>query len=186
MSQNPIRASSSHGDANPGLDVGRIGQDHTCSQAPFPSWLCVLLSLCCLTDDVDPLGISRPATADLPSTSCISQRGRARLHPPPPPLHHGRRARPPLPAPQGVESRKGEAAKALLSWPAALWGAAASLALLPLAALAVPLLAPLAPAPGLALGLGAWLCAPATLSRGITLTEARPPSPAAPSLPPPQ
>ncbi len=73
---------------------------------------------------------------------------------------------------QGVETRRGEAAKALLSWQAAVWGAFSSLLLTPLAALTVPAL-PLWQAPGLALGLAAWYCVPTTLSRSISLTEVR-------------
>ena len=73
---------------------------------------------------------------------------------------------------QGVESQRGEAAKALLSWPAAAWGAAASLLLSPLAALAVPAaLGNAAAAPGLALGLAAWFCGPPTLPRALALTQ---------------
>jgi SBF-like CPA transporter family (DUF4137) len=70
-----------------------------------------------------------------------------------------------------VESRRGEAAKALLSWPAALWVAAFSLLLSPLAALSVRAMPLAGAAPGLALGLAAWYCVPTTLSRSIALTE---------------
>lgn len=71
-----------------------------------------------------------------------------------------------------METRRGEAAKALLSWQAAVWGAFSSLLLTPLAALTGPAL-PLWQAPGLALGLAAWYCVPTTLSRSISLTEVR-------------
>ena len=74
---------------------------------------------------------------------------------------------------QGVETRRGEAAKALLSWPAAVYAAAASLLITPLAALTVLFLPIRAAAPGLALGLAAWYCVPTTLSRSISLTEVR-------------
>jgi predicted Na+-dependent transporter len=77
----------------------------------------------------------------------------------------------PCPCLQGVETRRGEAAKALLSWPAALWVAASSLLLTPLAALTVRALPLADSAPGLALGLAAWYCVPTTLSRSIALTE---------------
>ena len=72
---------------------------------------------------------------------------------------------------QGVQSRRGEAAKALLSWPAALWVAAFSLLVSPLAALTIRAMPLAGAAPGLALGLAAWYCVPTTLSRSIALTE---------------
>lgn len=76
-----------------------------------------------------------------------------------------------MPRLQGVETRRGEAAKALLSWPAAVWVAASSLLITPLAALSIQLLPLAGAAPGLALGLAAWYCVPTTLSRSIALTE---------------
>ena len=84
--------------------------------------------------------------------------------------HHGIPDQTPL-CLQGVKTRRGEAAKALLSWPAALWVAASSLLVSPLAALTVRALPLADSAPGLALGLAAWYCVPTTLSRSIALTE---------------
>ena len=69
----------------------------------------------------------------------------------------------------GLGLRRGEALRALSAWGATLYGAAAILALTPLAALGV-LRLPLG-SPDLALGLAVFCCMPTTLSSGVSLTQ---------------
>lgn len=71
---------------------------------------------------------------------------------------------------QGLNLRRGEAAKALTSWGAALYGVTAILFFTPLLALTVQRL-PLG-RPELAFGLAVFCCMPTALSSGVTLTQA--------------
>lgn len=70
---------------------------------------------------------------------------------------------------QGLNLKRGEAAKALTSWGATLYGIAAILLLTPLMAIPVQRL-PLG-RPELAFGLAVFCCMPTALSSGVTLTQ---------------